>query len=289
MGKQVIKYLLSIFFFLLVPTGLWGGYYFDIPQQELVLTPNSELVMAQCPQFSQYDTGESSSGLGDRFTVFSWNIYKEQSEGWKPLLKENAGQSQIVLLQEAALTNELTGLFTELDLNWLLTKAFTADKVPMGVAMAFQTNPRAVCQFRIAEPFIVFPKTAMAAKFPFAASPQTLLVLNIHGINFSLGLTEFATQLDALTQTLEHHSGPVLFAGDFNTWSAQRKLLVREKLGKFGLQEAQLSPDNRVTIFGHAIDHLFYSGLKQINAKGVATKASDHNPILAEFEMIKPE
>lgn len=45
------------------------------------------------------------------------------------------------------------------------------------------------------------------------------MVINIHAINFSIGVEVYGKQLDAIGEQVKRHAGPVIMAGDFNAWS----------------------------------------------------------------------
>jgi endonuclease/exonuclease/phosphatase (EEP) superfamily protein YafD len=44
-----------------------------------------------------------------------------------------------------------------------------------------------------------------------------LLIVNVHAVNFTLGMARLREQLEAVADVLTSHSGPVLLTGDFNT------------------------------------------------------------------------
>jgi endonuclease/exonuclease/phosphatase (EEP) superfamily protein YafD len=48
------------------------------------------------------------------------------------------------------------------------------------------------------------------------------MVVNIHAVNFSLGVDVYSKQLLPIGDQIAHHSGPVIMAGDFNAWSRPR-------------------------------------------------------------------
>ncbi len=45
---------------------------------------------------------------------------------------------------------------------------------------------------------------------------RLLMVVNIHAVNFSLGVDVYSKQLLPIGDQIAHHSGPVIMAGDFN-------------------------------------------------------------------------
>ena len=118
-----------------------------------------------------------------------------------------------------------------------------------------------------------------------------MLVVNLHAVNFELGMATFREQLNDLTALIHRHQGPVILAGDFNTWSDKREFWLNKLVGELGLQEAIPVPDLRRTASYRPLDHLYYRNLDLVEVSSPATDASDHNPIMARFaaQAITPE
>ena len=53
--------------------------------------------------------------------------------------------------------------------------------------------------------------------FPITGTDQQLLVVNVHAINFVM-LHTFEAFIKQLISAMKNHHGPILLAGDFNTW-----------------------------------------------------------------------
>lgn len=51
---------------------------------------------------------------------------------------------------------------------------------------------------------------------------RLLMVVNVHAVNFSLGVDVYSKQLLPIGDQIAHHSGPVIMAGDFNARSRPR-------------------------------------------------------------------
>ena len=141
------------------------------------------------------------------------------------------------------------------------------------------------CGIRTTEPFIRIPKTVLISRYPIAGTSQDLLVANIHGINFTLGTDAYQQQLNELKNVLAKHSGPIVLAGDFNSWSEQRLEIVKEVISTLSLQSLTYKNQNRITIFGNAIDHVFYRGLEVVSQGTFKVTSSDHNPIKVTFKV----
>ncbi len=57
--------------------------------------------------------------------------------------------------------------------------------------------------------------------------------------------------MTALLDELRDFTGPVIVAGDFNSWSEARMALLSIQLASVGLQEVRFSPDNRTTFINY--------------------------------------
>src|SRR4029453_3335933 len=115
--------------------------------------------------------------------------------------------------------------------------------------------------------------------------PQTLAVVNLHSINFSMALGAYRAQLHALADALVAHEGPIVFAGDLNTWSEARLEAVRETSARLRLTEISLAQDRRSLFLGHQLDHLLVRGLDVVEANAIPVTSSDHNPVQATLRL----
>lgn len=145
-------------------------------------------------------------------------------------------------------------------------------------------NAAGVCLWRpFPRTLLRIPKSGLVSLYPLQGDPDGVLVVNLHAVNFELGMATFREQLNDLTALIHRHQGPVILGGDFNTWSDKRAFWLNKLVGELGLQEAIPVPDLRRTAFGRPLDHLYYRNLDLVEVSSPATYASDHNPILARF------
>ncbi|ABV87559.1 endonuclease/exonuclease/phosphatase family protein [Shewanella pealeana] len=232
---------------------------------------------------------QPAKGALDRYgklDVTTWNLYKQKSEGWDETLKQLAERSDLLLLQEAQLTPELNSFVESQELSMLLAKAFSFENEPVGVMNLTREPATSSCVFRKPEPYINFPKSMLISYYALSDKSQ-LLVANIHSINFTFGLEEYKAQLRIVEEAIKGHQGPVIFAGDMNTWSDERFDTVRQLAKRADLTEAIPSVDSRTRVLGHNLDHIFYRGLELIKAESIITSTSDHNPVKAYFRLEK--
>jgi endonuclease/exonuclease/phosphatase (EEP) superfamily protein YafD len=139
------------------------------------------------------------------------------------------------------------------------------------------------------EPIVNIPKATLITEYSLAWSNQTLVTVNIHGINF-VSTRKFQSQLARLEAKLSHHQGPLLLSGDFNTWSPSRINCLKAMAIRLNLTTVQFSLDSRRQIkrflFSDPLDHILYRGLKERpGSADVLTKfeSSDHKPMVVEF------
>ena len=218
-------------------------------------------------------------------SLLNWNIYKAQRENWSEDFKSFIAGLDLVIIQEAINSPELTSLLDRQHPYWNLNSAFIYEGHEAGVLTASSTRPLFSCGFRTTEPLIRIPKTVLISVYPLANSDEKLLVANLHGINFTLGTEVYSEQIQNMIAVIEQHRGPMIVAGDFNTWSEARMDIVNSMVDHLSLQALAYDNQHRVKYFGHALDHVFYRGLEVTQEDSLRVTSSDHNPIKVSFRM----
>jgi endonuclease/exonuclease/phosphatase (EEP) superfamily protein YafD len=148
--------------------------------------------------------------------------------------------------------------------------------------------PLASCALRAVEPLLGIPKSGLVAWFALSGTPERLAVVNVHAVNFALTLDTYQAQFSALAATLSAHRGPIVFAGDFNTWSDARMAAVRAAVDGLALVEVPLADDRRSRFLGHPVDHVLVRGLDVVEAAAVVVTSSDHNPVQVTLRLRAP-
>jgi endonuclease/exonuclease/phosphatase (EEP) superfamily protein YafD len=221
------------------------------------------------------------------FAVLSWNSHRGGHQDWNRDLVDLGGEADIILLQEAALKPALD---TQLDIaanQWLMATAFQLDDREIGVMSAARVAPRSYCVAREPEPLFKIPKIGLAAAYPLAGLEMSLLVVNIHIVNYTINVDAVQRQIGALEQIVRAHRGPVIVAGDFNTWSDEREALVKRKMAELGMTSVHFEPDHRVSFFNHKVDGIFYRGLEVTKSVSHQVNSSDHNPLEVHFRLLE--
>ena len=187
----------------------------------------------------------------------------------------------------------LRDILDDSGLRWVMASSFLLGADDMGVLTATRIAPVSSCTQRAVEPLIRIPKSAVISWLPItnqrtdtrAGSRETLAIANVHSINFELSLDAYRAQLEALADALAGHRGPIIFAGDFNTWSDARDRVVAGITTRLGLIELDLRVDQRAVFFGRHLDHIFIRGLQIMDVSALPVTSSDHNPMAATLRI----
>ncbi|WP_192459220.1 endonuclease/exonuclease/phosphatase family protein [Musicola keenii] len=214
--------------------------------------------------------------------VVVWNIFKQQRINWLSVLKQFGHSAQLMLLQEAQSTPELIRFATTHYLSADQVPAFSLPQHSSGVMTLSAVQPMYCFPMREREPLIRLAKSALVTAYHLHDG-RLLMVVNIHAINFSLGVEIYTKQLDAIGIQLLNHHGPVIMAGDFNAWSQPRLNALYRFVEQMRLVEVIFADDHRRRAFGRPLDFIFYRELDVSRSSVLVTDASDHNPLLVEF------
>ena len=214
-----------------------------------------------------------------RFHLITWNVHKGQDTGWQEDLERLSKRADFVLLQEATQYQNLSTFSTA-----LFVSSFSFNELLSGVKTFTQTQPEWYCGGGVAEPIIQIPKVASVMNLPLEKG-NSLLLINVHLINFEWGISAYQAQLEQLFSFVENHQGPIIMAGDFNAWNEERLNLVNNLIQKYGLDSVALSQDERVRFLDYPLDYIFTRGVKVVRATSEVVTSSDHNPLLMEFEL----
>jgi len=254
----------------------WAKRY-ELPAHEDVL------MQINTPIYEQLNT--------DHISVMVWNMQKGIQDSWKSDYRQLSAGKDILFLQEVLLDENMGRVLDGQD-NYAYQMAASfkdtwEDRVITGVATASAVKPIASSYLRSfhREPVIATPKMAMFAEYTLKDTDRTLLTANIHAINFvSRGKHEH--MLAELESVLAEHDGPMILAGDFNTWTEEKTRTLREMIKRLGMNEVSFSNDHRTRVFGNALDWVFARGLtvKEAKVHG-AVNGSDHKPMEVAFSI----
>lgn len=220
------------------------------------------------------------------YSLVTWNVYKNQKEGIFEQMGDLAKNNDFVLLQEFEESSEQVQMIQSLPgLEWGFAKSFQDGDNWTGVSIAsrWQAKSSVAVKSNGAEPFTDTPKMTLINTYSLV-SGEVLMVVTMHALNFDITGESFREHVDQIITQISSHKGPLLFAGDFNTWTEGRREYLIEKTQSIGLSRANL--ENPMGIFSKTLDHVFYRGvdLKKWNVLE-SMDASDHLPFRIEFEL----
>ncbi len=268
---------------------LVAGVYAMVPGTEHLLAPQADgqvATLAQPCGDATVAPAASAATLVPRqagqLRVANWNLHKAADRGWQQDLLRFAQENDVLIIQEAVLTPEVTAVLLRGGMQWRMAGAFAFDGIERGVLVAATAAPLAACTLRAFEPLFPLPKSALVVRYQLggAGAAAQLAVANLHSVNFTLGMARFRAQIEAVGAELAAHRGPIVMAGDFNTWSDERVKVMEDVAKGLGLTEAVPQPDVRRRAFGFALDHVYVRGFAAIAATSTPVKSSDHNPVL---------
>ena len=217
--------------------------------------------------------------------IASWNVHKEGDPGWQSDLTQLIARSDVLLLQEAGLVPELRAAIERGSLRWVLASSFAYLDAEYGVLTATRVAPASACTLRAYEPLLGIPKSALITYFRLIGRDAMLAVANLHAINFAPGSLGYHAQLEALGDALSAHRGPLVIAGDFNTWNEARDGEVRALAARLSLDPVAFPVDARRRFFGRIFDWVYVRGVEAVDATAWEVTSSDHNPLLVTFRI----
>ncbi|MCW9697927.1 MULTISPECIES: endonuclease/exonuclease/phosphatase family protein [unclassified Avibacterium] len=222
------------------------------------------------------------------FRLLVWNMHKGQDKGWQNALSRFAKASDFLFLQEVSSEQHLAQQFSQQFPTALYASSFAYLGKQSGVMLMSHFQPQSFCAGSSVEPWIRIPKVGNAMRFPLA-NGQSLLTINLHLVNFELNPVRYQQQLEAMFKLIKSHQGPIILAGDFNAWNSGRINLIKKLTALYGLVPVSFQPDDRLRFLANPLDWVFVRGFNVKSARTMQTTSSDHNPLLVELTLLKPQ
>ncbi|WP_413198458.1 endonuclease/exonuclease/phosphatase family protein [Nostoc piscinale] len=231
--------------------------------------------------------------------VLNWNIAKNNfDKSWFKdfyrILRQY--QPDLIFCQEVRMSVGVEQIIGFNKLSWAYAPNFidTHHQTYSGILTAANISPlsKKAIVTKHYEPLVNTPKVSLITEYALSHQQTTLLTINSHLINF-VDLTKFKNQLQEIELALSTHYGPIIFAGDFNTWNRQRAILLDKAVTKLGLKSVEFAPHESKKIkrflLSPPLDYIFYRGLTEKSASAKVLdeiNSSDHKPLLAEFSYV---
>jgi len=239
--------------------------------------------------------GGSGSVLGPSIRLLVWNMLKARRRDFARDFSDLTGDRDLVMLQEAVFNAPSDPLFTGPQFEWTMARSFRDPRteVEHGVKTGCIARAESAKLYRSphTEPVTQTRKVLLATGYRLdkhtdgEVGPRRLLVLNMHAINF-VTVRKYLDQLDQMADALEVHSGPVILAGDFNTWNPRRMGSFFDLARDAALLEVPLERRSRLSHLAMHLDHVFYRGLLLRDSASLGyINSSDHAPITVTFDV----
>ncbi|MEM7146423.1 MAG: endonuclease/exonuclease/phosphatase family protein [Verrucomicrobiota bacterium] len=248
---------------------------------------------------------QSDAVLARDVSVLNWNIQKSRDAAVAGELAEvaDAWSPDLILLQEVREDiATLQGYGAVFAPAWRYPWAGSAARGVMTISRVPPIEVEAMAS-RKREPAWTAPKMALATLYGMAEG-EPLLAVNVHCLNFQRFTTrKFRDQLGELEAVIGAHEGPVVFAGDFNTWSRKRLTILTEMAERVGVEEIEGFPAGRKTgaqspaflngLLGIdpalVLDRIFVRGFDVKDAEVFPDGSSDHRAMGVRLRLAGPE
>jgi endonuclease/exonuclease/phosphatase (EEP) superfamily protein YafD len=253
----------------------------------LTLTPlhaAANIEATACGEALAQPLAASGKGFKERLQILTWNIQKSGTKGWDIDLGTLGANSDLILIQEASIQARVETALPQ-PLFQAFAAGYTTSNEVTGVLTLSSVEPSLHCNLTAWEPWLGTPKATNITEYPINGLAPRLLVINLHAVNFAVGLTDFESQIKALEPLLNKHLGPLIIAGDFNTWSDNRSELLHAFMLEHQLSPVTFEPDQRTRFWDLPLDHVYLRDLNLVKATSVIVESSDHNPLLITVEL----
>lgn len=221
-----------------------------------------------------------------------WNVHKGMDKGFELEFISLAYGSHVIMNQEIFLDNNMRSTFSYMPHFYFTTATsfFSGkEKTRTGLANITKVDPvfTDFVRTQTQEPIANSPKVTLINSYPIVGTGQNLTVVNIHGINFVTNQS-FKKELNRIFEKIKNIPPPLVFAGDFNTWNAERMRILDEYTKKLNLSEASFTPDHRMTFNDYPLDHFFHTRDLLVTRASVDEfyQGSDHKPLVVEVDYL---
>ena len=228
------------------------------------------------------------TSIPDTFGVLCWNVYKNNRKHpkFQDFLHKEVEQRAVdfILFQEASFRDnhhfELPYFSYDAAANLEFREEFygvlTASKIESTHAQAYLSEGR--------ESIFGPHKSLLLSDYSFDDG-GSLLILNVHAINFREN-QRYSKELERFLNLLKEHKGPMILAGDFNSWNKKRMEKLQKIAERLSLASVSFEKTGKVKSFmGKDLDFIFYRGLELVEAVVMDDhKLSDHNPLFVRFK-----
>ncbi len=230
----------------------------------------------------------SHTSIPDTFEMLCWNVHKNNQKlpSFQHFLRKEVERRGIdlILFQEASFRDnhhfKLPHFSYDAAANLEFRKEFygvlTASRVESRYAKAYLSEGK--------ESMLGPHKSLLLSHYNFDDG-TTLLVLNVHAINFREN-QRYGIEIERFLNLIKEHKGPMILAGDFNSWNQKRMDKLQKAAQRLSLRAVPFEKTGKVKSFmGKELDFVFYRELELLEAEVIDEhKLSDHNPLFVRFK-----
>lgn len=235
--------------------------------------------------FVKYGKAKSLGLNPKKFNVVVWNILKAKKRKFQAEFASFRPRPDIFMLQEVATVPDFFKAYraypeheTHFGSSFYYKKRGRVIHSGTAISSRIQPEDSGMIRTRELEPIVKTPKVVTWMKIPFKGVNESLLLVNIHGLNMTKN-RDFYRQMDTCARLIAKHQGPVIFAGDFNTSDMEKYNKMNQVALDFNLVPVAFMNDKRKksTFSRLVIDHIFVRGMKVLDANvHTKLKSSDH-------------
>lgn len=230
-------------------------------------------------------SNEASPRESSDLKVLVWNVYKFGKDripfDYKDLVTR--WEPNILMIQESVVPKGES--YCLLSSDCYFSTAFHKNDIHYGVMTSshYPITESYTLHSDLTEPILNTPKASLVTSVE--TNKGQVLVINTHGINF-VSLMAYDIQLREVVERAKDWQGPIIWAGDFNSWNPGRQNLLAQATQALGLKDVLWMNDYLIKRFmGFKLDHVFHRGLKVTKAQVFKTKGSDHNALYFEAQI----
>lgn len=229
------------------------------------------------------------ASLPSELTLCVWNVWKQSGgKSFEFEFKHLTAEADLFLGQEALITREALSLFARPPFEVIHAATYRRMDGCRDGVITLSTSPTVVPPKRIisatAEPLLRTTKAALLTYYYMGDVSKSLLaVVNFHSTLLRRPKTAHQEIL-RIIEHLESHEGPVIFAGDFNTFSKAHFREMEKALKLLGIIHILPKEEPRKRLA--RLDQLFVRGL-EVTSLHVDTsfKHSDHFPLICKLSL----
>ncbi len=216
-------------------------------------------------------------------SVLTWNAHKFSDSQFFYDVKNLSEKSDLIFMQEALHSTGWQKAFASyMPFDWSFNKSFCIDSQATGVMTGSRyplMTPRTITSPGT-EPILDTSKVSGISFIEF--QNKKIMLITTHALNFNLG-SDFEDQIDQLINLISQTNLPIIWAGDFNTWSPGRRSYLFSQAISQGLEPLIPKNDPRYL----KLDHVLVRGFRSVKTEVLDQfKSSDHLPVMSELILL---